>query len=377
MRGLFLGCHNVFYTDWIHRQKLGIVFPEVRISKCQRISSSMVLSLWAALQEGRAALACRAEVCPIMEAFSAWLWLLDAVYVVLLQEALFPVLYLAKTAVLWVASVLSLEQREYCNTCQELNFIFKSCFLQNWISVTLPVYSRPTHGNWCRGMTWASFSNRYIFNNYSQGVVLPFVRSYKLSNASLWLLSLFLFLWLWTSFVTVVDCFMKEGVFCCFTLKCLVPLRYHWDGLIQTWIRKVGLMTHIKTTNTFALWPQEKHSLILCFRLSLTIRGESILERQGREMIQQVKHWRYLHKGRLRSTNGTITLLSHQSSTFSLNFLVAKMPWFLGDESTGDGGNDLEVNGWDLQISRRQGKLTHQVWERRICFSSCSTGILI
>lgn len=43
MRGLFLSWHNVvFYTDWIHRQKLGIDFFGVRSSKCQRISSPVV-----------------------------------------------------------------------------------------------------------------------------------------------------------------------------------------------------------------------------------------------------------------------------------------------------------------------------------------------
>lgn len=250
-----------------------------------------------------------------MEAFSACLWLLDAVYVVLLQEASFPVLYLAKTAVLWVASVLSLEQREYCNRCQELNFIFKNCFLQNWICVTLPVYSRPTHGNWCRGVTWAFFSSRYIFNNYSQGVLLPFVKPYKLSNSSLWLLSPFLFLWLWTSSVTVVDRFMKEGVFCCFTFKCLVPLRHLWDAIIQMWIRKVGLMTHIKTTDT----------LPCGLRKSIHLFSASGYPWWPR-VIQQVKRWRCLREGRLRSTNDMITLLSHRASVFSFNFLVAKMP---------------------------------------------------
>lgn len=39
MRGLFLCCHHSgFYTDWIHRQKLGIVFPGVRSSKSQGMS---------------------------------------------------------------------------------------------------------------------------------------------------------------------------------------------------------------------------------------------------------------------------------------------------------------------------------------------------
>lgn len=82
-------------------------------------------------QRGLIAWLKHARWCCIMGASSARLRLLDAASAGLLQEALFPSLYLAKTAVLWVASILSLEQRKYCNTCQELNFIFKSCFLQN------------------------------------------------------------------------------------------------------------------------------------------------------------------------------------------------------------------------------------------------------
>lgn len=60
-------------------------------------------------------------------------------------------LYLAMTAVLWVASVLSLEQRKCCNACQELSFIFTSRFLWNQISATLPGYNRLACGSWCKG----------------------------------------------------------------------------------------------------------------------------------------------------------------------------------------------------------------------------------
>lgn len=68
------------------------------------------------------------------------------------------VLYLAKSVVAWVASVLSLEQRKCCNTCQELNFIFKSCFLQNWVSVASPVRADP---HVVVGVGWGDLSSRW------------------------------------------------------------------------------------------------------------------------------------------------------------------------------------------------------------------------
>lgn len=85
-------------------------------------------------------------------------------------RSLVSLLYLAKTAVLWVASVLCLEQGKYCNTCQELNFIFKSCFLQNRISVTFTGYSRSTHGNDLRSVTWAFLvTGIYFIGLFSRG----------------------------------------------------------------------------------------------------------------------------------------------------------------------------------------------------------------
>lgn len=114
--------------------------------------------------------------------------LLDAVHAGLLQEGSFPLLYLAKTALLWVASVLSLEQRKYYNTCQELNFIFKSCFLQNWIYLWPSLATADPHmGIGVGWVTWDFFSDRYVLQNCSQGAPLPFESSYKLSGSFLWL----------------------------------------------------------------------------------------------------------------------------------------------------------------------------------------------
>ena len=94
----------------------------------------------------------------------AWPCLFNVVHVGLLWEGLFPLLYLAETAVPWVASVLSLEQRKYCSACQLLNFIFKSYFSQNWISWPSLVTADPSHmGIGRRWVTWASFSGKYIF----------------------------------------------------------------------------------------------------------------------------------------------------------------------------------------------------------------------
>lgn len=117
--------------------------------------------------------------------------LLDAVHVGLLREGSFPLLYLAKTALLWVASGLSLEQRKYYNTCQEVNFIFKSCFLQNWIYLwPSPVTADPHMGIGVGWVTWVSWSNRYGLKDYSQGAPLPFESPYKLSGSFLRLLFL-------------------------------------------------------------------------------------------------------------------------------------------------------------------------------------------
>lgn len=108
--------------------------------------------------------------CCTMEAFSAWHWLLDAVHIGLLREGSFPLLYLAGTALLWVASVLSLEQRKYSNTCQELNFIFKSCFLQNRIYLWPSLVTADPHMGIDVGwVTWVSFSNRYISRTVLKG----------------------------------------------------------------------------------------------------------------------------------------------------------------------------------------------------------------
>lgn len=127
-------------------------------------------------------------------------------------RSLVSLLYLAKTAVLWVASVLCLEQGKYCNTCQELNFIFKSCFLQNRVSVTFTGYSRSTHGNDLRSVTWASFSDRHIlYRTILKRYYFLSGPLYSFSNSSLWFSSLPLFILMcfsvMTSFVIKVDCF--------------------------------------------------------------------------------------------------------------------------------------------------------------------------
>lgn len=190
---LCLSCHHsMFNTEWIHGQKLGIVFPGIRSSKCQGHLSlqSMELSSWAVLWESRAeqlrlAWLQPVQCCCTVEAFSAWL-LAGCFHVGLLREGSFPLLYLAKTALLWVASGLSLEQRKYYNTCQEVNFIFKSCFLQNWIYLwPSPVTADPHMGIGVGWVTWVSWSNRYGLKDYSQGAPLPFESPYKLSGSFL------------------------------------------------------------------------------------------------------------------------------------------------------------------------------------------------
>lgn len=174
-----------------------------------------------------------------MEAFTAWHWLLDAVHLGLLQEGLFPLLYLARTALLWVASVLSLEQRKYSNTCQELNFIFKSCFLQNWIYLWPSlVIADPHMGIGVGWVTWVSFSNGYISRTVLKGyhfLLRALTCSQPLSCGSCFVCFYHCILtsWqaLWLRYVALLC--ERESVFCCFTLECPVPLSEHQDGRVQ------------------------------------------------------------------------------------------------------------------------------------------------
>lgn len=166
--------------------------------------------------------------------------LLDAVHAGLLQEGSFPLLYLAKTALLWVASVLSLEQRKYYNTCQELNFIFKSCFLQNWIYLWPSLVTADPHmGIGVGWVTWDFFSDRYVLKNYSQGGTASFweplqtLRLFLVAFLPVCFYQCILTSWqvLWQRYIALLC--EREGVFCCFTLECPVPLPEHQYGIVQ------------------------------------------------------------------------------------------------------------------------------------------------
>lgn len=101
--------------------KLGTVFPGVR---------STPEGSTFRRQEQRA-VARLAEACPMVLHHGSPLSLslgVDAASVGLLRGALFPSLYLAKTAVPWAASVLRLEQRKYCHTCQNWILFLKAAF---------------------------------------------------------------------------------------------------------------------------------------------------------------------------------------------------------------------------------------------------------
>lgn len=97
--------------------------------------------------------------------------------------------------------------------------------------------------------------------------------------------------------------------------------------------------------------------------------------RSGERNDGHMKHWRSLHGRRWGNTNSTITLLSHQFSVLFFNFLAVAMPWFLGDECTGD----AVANGQESQISGIQRQSWPTDYERKIyiCFLNCSMGILI
>lgn len=99
------------------------------------------------------------------------------------------------------------------------------------------------------------------------------------------------------------------------------------------------------------------------------------LGRSGERNDGHMKHWRNLHERRWGNTNSTITLLSHQFSILFLNFLAVAMPWFLGDECTGDS----VANGQEFKISEIQRQSWVTDYERKTCiyFLNCSMGILI
>lgn len=174
-------------------------------------------------------------------------------------------------------------------------------------------------------MTWVLFSDRFTVKNHSQGYhfllgyqTLPCgsspCPSFSHYGQALW--------------IRYIALFYEKGVICCFTLRCLICLSDPWGAIVKyksgKWVcgtcKATRKSTHLSSASG-GPWQS---------------RTRASLEDTVREMVHQIRQWRCLHERMPRSTDGTITLLAHQPSVFSLNFRVATWPWVLGDEDTGD-----------------------------------------